>query len=121
MGFFVEIDKMLNGLVKDMEKFERLSKTNPLDSYKGFLQMVEGFQSTFDEDQVCFFLNQFKTFSKDYSSNQRRLIRNFIFTCSGEGYFQETVNGKKWTKENSVKKALPKNQDGIKFDSMISF
>ena len=55
MGFFVEIDKMLNGLVKDMEKFERLSKTNPLDSYKGFLQMVEGFQSTFDEDQVCFF------------------------------------------------------------------
>ena len=122
MGYYVQIDKMLDGLVKEMEKLERLEKTHPSDSSVGYLELIGGFKSSFDEDEVGFFLNQFKSFSKDYSSNQRRLIRNFIFSFTGEGYFQETVNGKKWTKENCINGKFPKSPKLKRtFDSVVKF
>ena len=103
---FVKIDVLLDDLLKDIEKTEKLKKRDGIKSRVKYLEIVMRFQNSFPEDMKPFLLNQFKCFSEDYGSNKRRLIRNFIFTITGEGYFQEEVNGEKFYKNNSFQSQM---------------
>ena len=117
---FVEMDKLLNEIVKDLENADRLKKKNPIQSTVEFLKICGEFQNSFDKEMRGLFLNQFKLWMEDYSSNQRRLIGNFIFTITGEGFFQETTNGKKFTKESSELHKLPTSPQLIKDYKSVS-
>ena len=97
---FVEMDKLLDEIVEQLEVADRLRKSGCTNqTILETIKICEQFNSSFDDDQVSFFLNQFKLWKKDYSSNQRRLIDNFIFFLTGEGFLQDKPNGDKWSKK----------------------